>query len=648
MILSIGMIVKNEEKYLEKCLTSMKPILDKVDSELIIADTGSADRSVEIAKKFTDKVFYFEWIDDFAAARNSTLEKAKGEWYMFVDADEVFQDCSDVINFFNSGEYKNYHCANFIQRNYSDENDLTVYSDFRAARLSERFENSRFEHPIHEALSPRVRPEKFLNLIADHYGYLYKNKAGSDTDISPLAKEKSERNLNMLLRELEHLEDITEHIFIYKEISDCYKVINEPEKALENLNIGLEKIDHKLLPIVTYYAQKIMVLERLDRNEELLEVCDEYFDPERNPSRTGELATDCYVYAMRGHANYILGNYDKVISALGSFARVYNKYLHNNLNTDDLFFDSFGATKSLIMHCVDICLVSCMREKRYDAANIFLKDIPLSIYRDDHNYISNNLSRRIQLMKHTGFKNLDKLYSELDDFGKQRLIACLRVTLFGSDDKQAREIIKNLKQIGKNDPRTADAEKIYHSYFIDDDLNTDDLAVYLKKYGAANSEEILYMLMAANIDISMYTDISDFNADDACGILFSNIEDTLEVFEEYDVDCVTDYNLDILAGMYRRVIQLATFRMKKISAAFEKYAHIGERWYRTFIGNGEIPEQIPQNYPAEIKVALIALRAVNAYQNGGAESLNVVIESAKKELPSFVEVLDAYQPEGAC
>ena len=51
MLLSIGMIVKNEEKYLEQCLTGLKQILDNVDSELIIADTGSTDRTVEIAKK---------------------------------------------------------------------------------------------------------------------------------------------------------------------------------------------------------------------------------------------------------------------------------------------------------------------------------------------------------------------------------------------------------------------------------------------------------------------------------------------------------------------------------------------------------------------------------------------------------------------
>ena len=95
MILSIGMIVKNEEKNLDRCLSALQPILENIDSELIIADTGSEDKTVEIAKKYTDNVFYFEWINDFSAARNSTLNRAKGKWYMFIDADEYLDEDMD-------------------------------------------------------------------------------------------------------------------------------------------------------------------------------------------------------------------------------------------------------------------------------------------------------------------------------------------------------------------------------------------------------------------------------------------------------------------------------------------------------------------------------------------------------------------------
>ncbi len=92
MILSIGMIVKNEAGNLRECLTGIKPILEQVESELIIADTGSRDGTMDVAKEFTPNVYEIEWRNDFAWARNTTLERARGEWYMFLDADEVFED----------------------------------------------------------------------------------------------------------------------------------------------------------------------------------------------------------------------------------------------------------------------------------------------------------------------------------------------------------------------------------------------------------------------------------------------------------------------------------------------------------------------------------------------------------------------------
>jgi len=85
MSLSICMIVKNEENCLERCLYSVKEIAD----EIIIVDTGSTDRTPDIAGKFTEKIFMIEWPDDFSKARNFALSKAKGDWILVLDADEM-------------------------------------------------------------------------------------------------------------------------------------------------------------------------------------------------------------------------------------------------------------------------------------------------------------------------------------------------------------------------------------------------------------------------------------------------------------------------------------------------------------------------------------------------------------------------------
>ncbi len=86
--ISLCMIVKNEEKVLERCLKSIADLMD----EIIIVDTGSTDRTKEIAKKYTDKIYDFEWIDDFSAARNFSFSKATKDYIYAADADEVLDE----------------------------------------------------------------------------------------------------------------------------------------------------------------------------------------------------------------------------------------------------------------------------------------------------------------------------------------------------------------------------------------------------------------------------------------------------------------------------------------------------------------------------------------------------------------------------
>src|SRR3989338_5592832 len=83
--ISLCMITKNEEKYLEQCLNSVKDLVD----ETIIVDTGSTDKTKEIAKRFNAKVYDFKWADDFSAARNESLKHATKDWILILDADEV-------------------------------------------------------------------------------------------------------------------------------------------------------------------------------------------------------------------------------------------------------------------------------------------------------------------------------------------------------------------------------------------------------------------------------------------------------------------------------------------------------------------------------------------------------------------------------
>ncbi|OCR01857.1 glycosyltransferase [Oscillatoriales cyanobacterium USR001] len=91
MDLSLCIIVKNEETTLPLTLNSVKNVVD----EIVLVDTGSSDRTPEIAREFGAKVYNFEWCNDFAAARNESLKYAKGEWILVLDADEVL--VTDIV-----------------------------------------------------------------------------------------------------------------------------------------------------------------------------------------------------------------------------------------------------------------------------------------------------------------------------------------------------------------------------------------------------------------------------------------------------------------------------------------------------------------------------------------------------------------------
>ena len=81
---SVCMIAKNEDIHIEECLKRLRPC----KFEIIVVDTGSVDRTMETARKYTDKVFHFDWCDDFSAARNFCVSHASNNWILALDCDE--------------------------------------------------------------------------------------------------------------------------------------------------------------------------------------------------------------------------------------------------------------------------------------------------------------------------------------------------------------------------------------------------------------------------------------------------------------------------------------------------------------------------------------------------------------------------------
>jgi len=86
--ISLCMIVRDAERTIARCLDSVKDAVD----EIVVVDTGSADRTREIVSRYTDRIYDFPWIDDFAAARNFSFERATKDYILWLDADDYLDE----------------------------------------------------------------------------------------------------------------------------------------------------------------------------------------------------------------------------------------------------------------------------------------------------------------------------------------------------------------------------------------------------------------------------------------------------------------------------------------------------------------------------------------------------------------------------
>ncbi|MCM1335314.1 MAG: glycosyltransferase family 2 protein [Bacteroides sp.] len=147
--ISVCMIVKNEEGRLRRCLECLKPIAD----EILIADTGSTDRTKEIAAEFTDHIYDFPWVGDFSAARNFIFSKARMDYIYTADADEEL-DAANIRRFLDLKKVllPEIEIVQMRYLNLMEEN--TAYNARRELRpkLYRRLRTFEWIDPIHETV----------------------------------------------------------------------------------------------------------------------------------------------------------------------------------------------------------------------------------------------------------------------------------------------------------------------------------------------------------------------------------------------------------------------------------------------------------------------------------------------------------------
>jgi len=317
IILSVGMIVKNEEKGLNKCLTALKRLLDAVPSELIIVDTGSADKTVEIAKRFTSHVHHFDWVGSFSAARNVSLEHSRGEWFMYIDADDILDnDISEMVEFFNDErERRRYNSATYMTQDYTVP-DGSEWIKFTQFRIVKRFPGLKFVHTIHEEFSDMPHPQKNFKTFAHHWGYAFESEEAREA--------KRQRNLTALNKELgKNPGDLRIAAHIWQELFDEEKAAHFSSM----LTTARKQPDNPYAMGV--FFRNISQLYDAGEHEKVISSIDEFIKPLKGKPKN-MFCLDLYV--LRALTLFKQGKPEEAKEAYEAYFRLYKEYIAGNLS----------------------------------------------------------------------------------------------------------------------------------------------------------------------------------------------------------------------------------------------------------------------------------------------------------------------------
>jgi len=362
ILLSIGMIVKNEEKVLGRCLEALQPLMKAISCELIIADTGSTDSTVEIAKKYTDNVFHFEWINDFAAARNSTLEKARGKWFFFLDADEYLDDdIGEMVHFFSIPElYNKYRTLEIMVRSYTDPEKVN-YQDgclARFQRIDDPDDPVRFVGAVHEGIWIRY-PLGYFSTILHHTGYCF---SSTKQNVS-----KKERNLAIMREEYKRN---PEDLRMLCHLVDGTVFLNDEKEKYINEGLILLKKQRRHLYGNVFYM--LAVMHYKDKNPDYaLELCEEYY---RDAPWTEKAVATVAIKLYKAKILSALGKYSESACEFNDYVDLYSRYKKDELDITDVSAHPIPgiADKEYIQNVYFYAL--CLNKlKRYDEGHKLLE-----------------------------------------------------------------------------------------------------------------------------------------------------------------------------------------------------------------------------------------------------------------------------------
>ena len=313
-MISICMIVKNEEQYIEKCLQALKPL----GYELVVVDTGSVDKTKEIVAQYTDKLYDFTWVNDFSAARNFSIEKAQNDYVLVMDSDEITID------------YDKEQLELLVRNNSKGIGRITRINEFtrkgqlfhgheRVSRLFNR-KYYQYEGIIHEQVVSKEGKNSYYDipLTAKHYGY--------EGEVE-VRKQKTKRNIELLEVQLvQEKSDAPDNVpYTLYQLGKSYYMQEDYKKAneyfVEALYFDLNPRLDYVQDMVESYGNSLLEAKEYETALGLLSVYGEF-------SNSTDFVFLCaLIYMNNGYFNEAIQEFEKALTRTTFKMEGVNSYL---------------------------------------------------------------------------------------------------------------------------------------------------------------------------------------------------------------------------------------------------------------------------------------------------------------------------------
>lgn len=372
-LVTISMLISNRIDTVEKCFESFRPLLEQIPSEFIAVDTvgdEKSDGSVDVARKYADKIVHFEWCDDFAAARNVGLKEARGKWLIYLDDDEWFDDVGPLIDFFSKPElYENYDRVSMMEHSYASVSQIE-YATNEFSRISVILPEAEFVDPVHEHLKGiNYRNEYTIkNTFIHHVGYIGK-----------VGDKKTDRNRKIMDKELKnHPENL--HLWIQQIAGaggDTDEMLKLSEKAVSELKrLKLDDLNNPNWIEIFLYRMKGYA--RLKRWDELDKNVDEFLENVKDIFYRGvaarfELSRDLVDLGVEKASDWIHMYFDALEYCQKNDKKPVeiSYFLSGDINSDDMY--------KMVSMYFNLCLKD-NKDNAYEHIRKMILDVPWDIF----------------------------------------------------------------------------------------------------------------------------------------------------------------------------------------------------------------------------------------------------------------------------